>query len=128
MARPTKYCEPLADAIVSALELGNTRKTSYMLAGISADSFAAWMKKFDSFRAAVKAAEQKAIARNVGLINSAAVKNWKAAAWFLERKDPDNWKQRTQVDVVDASLLTDEELDTLEKMHQRLANARANSD
>lgn len=128
MSRPTKYSDDLSETIITALELGNTRKTSYMLAGISADTFAAWMKRFSAFSASVKAAEQKAIARNVGLIQQAAAKNWKAAAWFLERKDPDNWKQRTQLDVLDLRKLSEEDLDTVEEIAKRAAIASDDPD
>lgn len=120
MARPTKYSDELAKKIVDALELGNTRKTSYMLAGISADTFAAWLLRFSAFSASVKAAEQKAIARNVGLVQQAAIKDWKAAAWFLERKDPDNWKERKGVDI-DLTRLTEEEFEELERIRDKAA-------
>lgn len=120
MARPTKYSEDLAEKICNLLEGGNTRKTAYTVAGISHDTFAAWLLKFSAFSERVKRAEQVAIARNVVVIQAAATKQWQAAAWFLERKDPDNWKQRQGLDI-DLTKLSDEELEQLERIRDKAA-------
>lgn len=123
MARPTKYSDELATQICKALTAGNTRKDSYTMAGISADTFAAWLKRFSAFLVSVKAAEAEARVRNVAIINNAAVKNWKAAAWWLERKDPDNWRARSQVDLVDLRKLSDEDFEAYAEIAERAALA-----
>ena len=43
------------------------------------------------FLGAVKKAEVQAIARNVTVIQTAARDSWQAAAWWLERKHPQEW-------------------------------------
>lgn len=48
------------------------------------------------FFEAIKKAEAIAEARNVTIIQSAAKDSWQAAAWWLERKHPDEWGRKEQ--------------------------------
>lgn len=46
------------------------------------------------FFEAVKTAEAQAVARSVATIQAASRKSWQAAAWWLERKHPDEWGRK----------------------------------
>lgn len=46
----------------------------------------------------IKKAEAKAILRNVAIINQAATENWQAAAWWLERRYPNQFGKRVEID------------------------------
>jgi hypothetical protein len=48
------------------------------------------MKK-PEFSEAIKKAETDCKSRNIGIIQSAAIRTWQAAAWFLERRYHDEY-------------------------------------
>jgi hypothetical protein len=87
----------LVQRIVDAILSGNTYKNACTLAGISDRTLCYWLSDNDDkeykvrFFRLVKEAEARAIHRNVLAINTAAKKNWQAAAWFLERRRPEDY-------------------------------------
>lgn len=82
------------------LELGVPPASAASVVGITRQTFWYWMKegeqaksgKMREFYEMVQACRDKAIARNVSHVQKAASEGiWQAAAWFLERTDPDNF-------------------------------------
>lgn len=89
--------------LVEALKSGNTRRASAEYAGIGESTFYRWMErgeaatsgKYKELWEAVKKAEADAEVRNVALIQRAANGGtWQAAAWWLERRKPQDWAKR----------------------------------
>ena len=99
MARPTKRTPEREAAIIRALEVGNTRTDASLGAGIDRHTFAAWCQRYPPFLAAVETAEALARQRFVGQVALAARTSWQAAAWVLERRDPENWGRRERLEV-----------------------------
>ena len=91
MARKTKYNPELLDKICSALRAGNTRKASAEYAGITEETFYQWMKHNLSFLSAIKKAEADAEVSAVAIIKKAMPETWTAAAWWLERRKPNDY-------------------------------------
>jgi predicted site-specific integrase-resolvase len=113
-----KISKELADEIAKHLENGNFAKTILEYVGVNQDIFYKWKKegkilteKIENkevikstltpyqkllvyFFETISKASQKAIMRNVSLINKAAIDDWKAASWFLERRDWKNWGRK----------------------------------
>jgi len=86
-----------------ALAAGNTTRTACAMAGISDKSLYRWLKEAESapeghelveFRDTVKGAKAVAEHRNVMVIQEAAQKDWRAAAWFLERRWPKDYGRK----------------------------------
>jgi transposase len=99
MARPTKYSPERQQAIVAALQAGNTRTAAAAQAGISLDTFERWMDRFAEFCGAIKKAEADAEIHFAEQIEKAATDgSWQAAAWWLERRRPEAWGRRDRVD------------------------------
>jgi len=107
MGRPTKLT-PAAQAIIEkAVGLGATFEASANAAGVHYDTFNRWMHKGEAaksgqyrlFYEAVKKAIGDRQARWLSQIEQAAQNGtWQAAAWKLERTDPDNFgRQRLDV-------------------------------
>ena len=94
--------------------------------GISPTTFYRWMqlgaepdapREFREFREAVKKARAVSSVALVGIIRRAAIKNWTAAAWLLERRRPDLWgRPFRQTGNFDLSKLTTDELLTMEAL------------
>jgi hypothetical protein len=84
------------ETLLEALTAGNTRKAACACAGFSEDAFARYCTAYPNFAEAVREAEATAEIRNVGKIQQASEKNWRAAAWWLERRHPQEWGRKNQ--------------------------------
>jgi hypothetical protein len=104
--RPTKYNIERVQKIMNALSAGNTRRDSCAYAGISEDTFAAWLKDKPDFSDSIEKAEADAAVRNVSIIAKAAQEGtWQAAAWWLERRRKQDWAIRHELTGPDAGPL-----------------------
>jgi len=149
MGRPTKYSDTVVKRITNALERGATYKLAARAGGISYKTFCRWRNNKPAFAEKVAAAEWRAADQWLEAIDEAAESgSWRAAAWKLERRYPNQYGSgrdrgtsgtenagdedgRDAVIMLpdngrvegaaDPSRLTDDELDTLlalqEKMH-----------
>ncbi len=82
-----KYGPEITRDIVSFLQNGNNRTDTCALVDISYETFTQWMKH-PEFAESIKKAEATCKARNIAIIQKAAITTWTAAAWWLERKYP----------------------------------------
>ena len=91
------------DKLCSALLAGNTIRNACVMARLDDSTFFRYMAEakdaeegspLKSFDARVKEAMATAEHRNVMVIQQAAPKNWTAAAWFLERRCPEEWGRK----------------------------------
>jgi len=89
--RPTKYSIETEEKICNALRAGNTQKVSALYAGIDETTFYRWMQNYASFASAIKKAEADAEVSAVAIIKKAMPETWQAAAWWLERRKPDDY-------------------------------------
>ncbi len=111
-----KYSGETITELCKLLEQGNGRVDSCILVGLHYDTFTEWMRgripekllsglndeetkeKKSEFSDAVKRAETKAKQGMIDIIIKAAPKQWQAAAWYLERKFPNEYAQRLRTD------------------------------
>lgn len=91
----SRICRLIAD--------GNYVEAACGAVGITKQTYYTWLKvgedaksgKYHDFLDAIKIAEQEAEAQYVGIINKAANDGtWQAAAWWLERRQPDRWGRK----------------------------------
>lgn len=106
--RKTKRTPELEADLLSVIRAGNTIRAACAYVGIDQDTFTNWKNRHSDFSDAVKKAESHPEVRNVALIQKTAEKTWTAAAWWLERRHPDDWRQRQTIDI---RQLTDEQVD-----------------
>lgn len=105
MGRPTKLTPARRRKICKALADGNTRKTSSEASGISRRTFSRWMAMGEdekkgphrALRDAVLQAEAEATSEAVACLRKAAHRDWRAAAWWLERRRPKEWGRWEQL-------------------------------
>ena len=97
MARPSKFDQPTADVILKAVAAGLPNETAAKLAGIDVRTLYAWKRKgktgeelFVQFFHDLMRQQAEAVAKAVEAIRAAAERGeWRAAAWWLERRHPD---------------------------------------
>lgn len=102
--RTPKLTPDVQKAVTDAVAAGVPLKYAAQRAGIDASTIRLWRKKagkaganrklYVAFVAALKRAEADALARNVAIVQQAAAKHWTAAAWWLERRYPDEFAKR----------------------------------
>jgi len=124
MARPSKLTPETQQSIINALNSGNWIETAANYAGIATATLYNWLDRgrlererievdeepnpnetqFLEFLEAVEKSRSNAQVRAVGLIQKAAIDGtWQAAAWFLERSDPQRWGRYGRVEVTGAN-------------------------
>src|SRR5665647_444420 len=100
VGRPSKLTESRMEQLIEALRSGNYRIDACRAAGIHYNTLLAWEKKGESqksgeyveFLEALRRAEADAVVSKVDMIHGAAMNgDWRASAWFLEHKYPNNW-------------------------------------
>jgi transposase len=94
--RPTKYDADVAKAIIGAIELGLPYRHAAAYGGVDERTFARWREKYVDFADAVKAAEARAVAGRLARIRRAEDESWQAAAWYLERRYPQEFGRTVQ--------------------------------
>ena len=100
VGRPSKLTESRMEQLIEALRSGNYRIDACRAAGIHYNTLLAWEKKGESqksgeyveFLEALRSAEAEAVVSKVDIIHGVSMNgDWRAAAWFLEHKYPNNW-------------------------------------
>lgn len=117
MARPTKLDAERTERIVELIRAGNYSETAAKASGISPATFYSWLaegraarekggklnareRSCIEFLEAVEKSRGEAEARAVAIVTRAAMDGtWQAAAWYLERTQPDRYGRRQRIDV-----------------------------
>ncbi len=108
MPRKSKLTKELIKEAYKLVVAGNYDKDVYPILGIEKTTWYRWLSEGErsksglkrEFWDTIKRAEKEAVARNVALIQRAAQEgNWQAAAWWLERKYPEQWGKRDNVNL-----------------------------
>jgi hypothetical protein len=112
MARPTKYTPQRVEAILKALRAGNTETNAAAYAEIHYDTCWMWKRHKPKFAEAIEKAQADAQALMVERVVDAAKTNWTAAAWWLERRYPQEWGkvERLEITLKDQIAAVAEEL------------------
>lgn len=99
-----KYTPETIKSICGSIEKGIGRVDACAMADISYETFTKWMLR-PEFVEAIKKAEAECKGRNIMIIQKAAMTTWQAAAWWLERKFPDEYalRQRHEITGKDGS-------------------------
>ena len=80
---------------------------------------------YQDFYFELERAEAKAMKKHIKNITRAGIEDWRASAWYLERRDPDNWGRRDRVHLDNnhsGTIQTKETQETKIEIIQRLEN------
>lgn len=104
----SKINKKLVQLAIDLVEQGLHTKHVAQALGISRQTFYNWLRKGEQTQKGleyelykgVQQAEARAIARNIAIIQKAAQDgNWQAAAWWLERKYPEEWGRKDRMNL-----------------------------
>jgi hypothetical protein len=96
--RPSLLTEEVAALLVASLRAGNYPTVASRAAGISWQTFVAWMQRgakgeepYAQLKEQVERARAEGQVRHVAIVSRAAESDWRASAWLLERQWPEQW-------------------------------------
>lgn len=91
-----KRTDKTVTALIQALESGLTIDAACRLVGIHRSTWYEWREQ-PELQAVLSQAMAKAESVLLGSIKTASQSDWRAAAWILERRWPDTWGKRQEV-------------------------------
>jgi transposase len=102
MRKGSTKLNEVSEPFIKLMRSGVFIKHACKAVGIDHSTYYDWMRKgeketegaYRDFYLGVKKARAESIARNVALVQKAAAKNWRAAAWWLERSCPKEFGKR----------------------------------
>lgn len=104
MARPTDCTDDVTIEIAGALELGLSIADACALGGIAESTYHDWVDRgkagespFAEFSELTREARANGRRYHARIIRQAAPDDWRAASFFLERSDPDQWGRSEKV-------------------------------
>jgi len=100
----------MQSALCVWLKKGCSFKDACAMEGISYETFRAWQSEKSAFSVAIKKAEAECKAARIATILKASDKSWQAAAWWLERRCPEEYG-RTVKEEKPQNVVTIEELE-----------------
>lgn len=121
-ARKTRYNKEIEAAICEGLEKGVSILAICGAVKIDEKTFYNWKEKYPEFKNAVDGVRPKLEYKWLDVIEAAAASgDWKAAAWFLQKRFPDAYGERKEVDVnVNKTDGTEEVLSLVKQVQERL--------
>src|SRR5215831_11568853 len=87
------------DRILDAIRAGATRRAAAGHANVDESTLWRWTQRNATFASDLARAEHDVEVRYAALIQHAASDDWRAAAWWLERRRPADYAQRERVDI-----------------------------
>ena len=117
MSRKSKLNPESLKRIVSAIELGATYQIAAEAGGVSRATLHNWLKRgkngttktYKDFYEEFSRAESRGALALLGKVRSHSVKDWKAAAWMLERRH--GYRRDTPIDSVPSDEIATKPLD-----------------
>lgn len=113
LGRHEKLTSELIEQVKSYISAGNCVKAVCQYIGVSESTWFRWIERgeketgsiYYDFLESVRSAESAAEIRAVTGIVAAGKKDWKALAWFLERKYPEKWGKKKEDEVDDLNTI-----------------------
>lgn len=103
MARPIKFTPERAEGVLDGIRKGLSRTRAARLVGISHDTIRRWAERFPEFAMQLEQADAQFVLTHVSGIASYAdaekPNSWTARAWLLERTHPDEFGQKSRLDI-----------------------------
>ena len=109
MGRPSKFTADRRAAILENLETGVSREVASHAAGVDPETLRRWIRKgeeatkglYRQFVIDIGKAEATAVVDMVQVIHDASQRgDWRAAAWWLERRRPADWGRRQAIEQI----------------------------
>jgi hypothetical protein len=91
--RPSKKTREVEAKILSGISEGLPLHAAAALGGVHYDTLLQWRKEDPDFEQQVKVANSRAIETTMEMIRAAVPTDWRAGAWILERRFPEDFSR-----------------------------------
>lgn len=112
--RKTKLNDEMKQDIRKKLELGLSYKNVCQAVCISEQTFNHWRKTNSEFSELVDRANAKVKEISLASIRRGEIRDWRAAAWRLERRFPEEYKEKKEVELSKKPILIDDIMGDIE--------------
>jgi transposase-like protein len=106
VSRPPKYNEQRAQRVLEAIRAGATRRAAAGHAGVDDATLYRWIERYASFATLLTRVEDDVEVRCTATILQASLEDWRAAAWWLERRRSESYGRRFEPDTLAAAVTT----------------------
>lgn len=106
VGRPLSLTDEKRGIILGALAAGSSRRYAAAEAGTTAQTIANEIKRNPDFAEKIEIAEAKCYRRHLNVINAAGLEDWRASAWFLERKFRDEFGKQETIEHQGEAIIT----------------------
>lgn len=124
MGRKSKYSPQMQAALCRWLRKGCSYKDACAMEGISYETYRTWQTEKPAFSVAIKKAEAECKADRIATVLKASEKSWQAAAWWLERRCPEEYGRNAKEEKPQ-NVVSYEELETPDEWCKTVEEARA---
>lgn len=97
--RHTKYTPETVGKILEAIKAGGSDKDACAYSGIDDKTFYRWLHEHSEFREQVTYTRTRGKIAIIGSILKAGEKDWRARAWYAERRWPEEYAQQLIVKI-----------------------------
>lgn len=104
-----KYNDNIANEIYALIRSGATDKDCIEIMAISQETFYRWIRENDEFRENITRARTESKVARLEAIRRQGEEDWRAHAWYLERRYPAEFSQKYMI------LVTPEQMEILKK-------------
>ena len=106
MSRPPKFSKERTERVLEAIRAGATRRAAAGHAGIDHATLYRWLERNATFATLLTRVEDDVEVRWTATILQASLEDWRAVAWWLERRRPEAYGRRLDTDNVTAAAAT----------------------
>jgi transposase-like protein len=99
VARPVKFTPERQQRVLEAITAGATRHAAALHAGVDDATLYRWLARSESFATLVARAEADVEIRHAANIAVAAQTDWRASAWWLERRRSADYGQQARIEL-----------------------------
>ncbi len=92
--RPSKLTDALRRRLLDLVRSGVGQGRAARMLSVSPDSITRWCQVFPDFADALEGAREQSVATLERRVHAAARKDWRAAAWILERRAPTEYRRQ----------------------------------
>ena len=108
VGQPTKYSPEILQRTKELIELGLNYADVCDSLGISRETFSQWRKRYPEYADTVRIANVKVKEISLKSLRVGEMKDWKAAAWRLERRWPEEYREKKEIEIKEQPILIDD--------------------
>ena len=105
--RPFAISKEMESEIIQMLSDGMSQKKTAVAIGVTEETLIQHKKRFPEFSERIEKAKRETDRLAHKSVKVGMLKDWRAGAWWLERRHPDEFKEKKEIEIEKPSLVQD---------------------